>query len=236
VDTLMMESTYAKKEHPPRKEAERLLMEHIYETLESGGNALLPAFALGRTQELISLIRHYDREIPVFVDGMGRKITQIYMDHPKYLRDPESFKKAVRSVRMVQSIGDKKAALREPSVIISTAGMMNGGPMLNYMFNANSDSKLIFTGYSVEGTNGWYLMNNGTIMQGGQELSVDMPVEYFDLSAHAGRTDLLNFIKRANPEKILLVHGDKPEDFAKELEEEHGFRAIAPLPGERVML
>jgi putative mRNA 3-end processing factor len=65
---------------------------------------------------------------------------------------------------------------------------------------------------------------------------VDLPVEYLDLSAHAGRTDLLKFIKKANPEKLLLVHGDNPQEFAKEMKEEHGFDALAPLPGERVML
>ncbi len=236
VDVLMIESTYAKKEHPPRREAEEKFMKSVYETLENGGNVLLPAFALGRTQELIALLRTYDREIPVFVDGMGREISRIYMQYPKYLKDADGFKKAVRSVNIVQSIPDKKAALREPSVIVSTAGMLNGGPMLNYIFNANSESKIIFTGYCVEGTNGWMLQNNGNIVKDGQELAVDLPVEYLDLSAHAGRSDLLRFIKTANPEKVLLVHGDKPEDFAYELEQDHGFKSIAPLPGERVML
>ncbi|MCI0503936.1 MBL fold metallo-hydrolase [Candidatus Micrarchaeota archaeon] len=236
VDTLMIESTYAKREHPPRREAEEKFMATVYETLENGGNVLLPAFALGRTQELIALLRSYDREIPIFVDGMGREMARIYMQYPKYLKDADNFRKAVRSVTLVQSIPDKKAALREPSVIISTAGMLNGGPMLNYIFNANSESRIIFTGYCVEGTNGWMLQNNGNIVKDGQELAVDLPVDYLDLSAHAGRSDLLRFIKKANPEKILLVHGDKPEDFAKELEEDHGFRSVAPLPGERVML
>jgi len=236
VDVLMIETTYAKREHPPRKEAEKKLMQEIYETLENGGNVLLPAFALGRTQELIALIRHYDRDIPVFVDGMGRELTRIYLQYPKYIKDADSFRKAVRSVNIVQGIPDKKAATRDPSVIISSAGMLNGGPMLNYLFNTNSESKVIFTGYSVEGTNGWMLQEKGSIMRDGQELSVDLPVEYIDFSAHAGRSDILNFIKHANPERILLIHGDKPEDFAKELEEEHGFKAAAPLPGERVML
>ncbi|MEW6035733.1 MAG: MBL fold metallo-hydrolase [Candidatus Micrarchaeota archaeon] len=236
VDILVMESTYSKREHPPRKEIEEKLMEEIYETLEGGGNALLPSFALGRTQELVALIRAYDKEVPVFVDGMGRDITKVYLQYPKYIRDAESFRKAVRSVTMVGSVADKKAATREPSVIISSAGMMNGGPILNYMFNANSDSKLIFTGYCVEGTNGWLLQNKGCIMKDDQELQIDLPVEYLDFSAHAGRSDILSFIKKANPERILLVHGDKPEEFAQELGEEHGFDALAPLPGERVML
>jgi putative mRNA 3-end processing factor len=236
VDVLMIESTYAKREHPPRKQLEETLMEHIYETTENGGTVILPSFALGRTQELMGLIRHYDQEVPVFVDGMGRDITRIYLQYPQYIRDAQAFRKAVRSVTMVQSIADKRAATREPGVIITSAGMMNGGPVLNYLFNANSDSKVIFTGYCVEGTNGWLLQNKGFIMKDGQELTIDLPVEYLDFSAHAGRKDILDFIKHANPEKVLLVHGDKPEEFAAELKEEHGYDALAPLPGERVML
>jgi putative mRNA 3-end processing factor len=234
VDVLMMESTYAFRDHPPRKETENKLMEEIYETIENGGNVLLPSFALGRTQELISLIRDHDEDIPVFVDGMGRDICSIYLKHPKYIRDAKEFRDKVRSVNLVQGIEDKKRAVREPSVIISSSGMMNGGPVLNYLFNVNTESKLIFTGYCVEGTNGWTLQNKGYITKDGQELTVDLPVEYMDLSAHAGRAELLEFIKRANPQKVVLVHGDKPEEFAKELKETYGYDAIAPLPGERV--
>lgn len=234
VDILMIESTYAKREHPNRKKLEKKFMNEVYETLEDGGNVLLPSFALGRTQELIALIRHYDREMPVFVDGMGREITKIYLKYPKYIRDADSFKKQARSVTMVGSIGDKKIATRKPSVIISSAGMMNGGPVINYLFNLNSRSKVIFTGYCVEGTNGWKLQNKGYITKNEEDLQVDLPVEYLDFSAHAGRSDILNFIKKANPEKILLVHGDKPEEFAQELKEE-GHDALAPLPGERVI-
>ena len=236
VDVLVMETTYAKREHPPRKETEEKLMEHIYDAVESGGNALLPSFALGRTQELISLVRHYDKDIPVFVDGMGRALTKLYMQYPKYIKDPEHFKKAVRSVQMIEHPRERRDVLREPSVVISSAGMLNGGPMLSYLFNANTESKLLFTGYCVEGTNGWLLQNKGTLMKDEEELDVDIPVEYLDLSAHAGRAGIMDFIKTANPEKIVLVHGDMPEDFALELREEHGYDAVAPLPGERIML
>lgn len=236
VDTLMIESTYATREHPPRKELERRFMEEIHETLDNGGNVLLPSFALGRTQELIATIRKHDRDVPVFVDGMGREVTKVYMKYPKYIRDAAGFRKAVRSVSLVEDMGGRKAATREPSVIIATSGMMNGGPILSYLFNVNSQSKLIFTGYCVEGTNGWTLQNKGHITKDGQELQVDLPVEYMDFSAHAGRSDLLEFIKHANPGKVLLVHGDAPQDFAEELRERHGFDALAPLPGERVAL
>ncbi|MBD3210634.1 MBL fold metallo-hydrolase [Candidatus Micrarchaeota archaeon] len=232
-DVLVMETTYALKDHPPRKETETKLMQEIYETIDNGGNALLPSFALGRTQELIALIRSYDPEIPVFVDGMGRELTRIYLKHPKYIKDPKAFRKAVRSVNIVESIADKKRASNTPCAIIAGAGMMNGGTILNYLFHANSQSKVIFTGYCIEGTNGWLLQNKGYIMQDDQELHVDLPVEYLDLSAHAGRKDIMKFIETANPEKIVLVHGDQPKKFAEELKEE-GYDAVAPLPGERI--
>jgi len=236
VDVLILESTYANREHPDRKKTEQTIADHIHETIDNGGNVLFPAFSVGRTQELISLVRHYDRHVPVFVDGMGREATRIYMKYPNYMRDAKRFRKAINSVTMVSGIPDKRAATRDPSVIISSAGMMNGGPVLNYMFHTNPQSKLIFTGYSVEETNAWYLQNKGYIIKDGQELSVDLPWEYLDLSAHAGRTDLLNFIKHANPEKIILVHGDNPGGFADELVENFGYDAIAPKVGDKIRL
>jgi len=236
VDVLVMETTYALRDHPPRRETEAKLMQEIYETIDDGGNALLPAFALGRTQELIALIRNYDEEIPVFVDGMGRELTRIYLKYPEYLKDAKSFRKAVRSVNIVESIADKKKASGTPSVIIAGAGMMHGGAILNYLYHANAQSKIIFTGYCIEGSNGWLLINKGYIMKDENELHVDLPVEYLDLSAHAGRKDILKFIDKANPEKVVLVHGDSPDKFAKELEEEHGYDAVAPKLGDRITL
>lgn len=232
VDVLVTETTYANREHPNRKKTEQTIMEHIHETIDNGGNVLLPSFAVGRTQELISLIRNYDAEVPVYVDGMGREITRIYMKYRDYIRDAKKFRNAVKAVNLVSGIPDKKAATRDPSVIISSAGMMNGGPILNYLFHANSRSKIIFTGYCVEDTNGWSLQNKGFIVKDRQELYVDLPWEYLDLSAHAGRADLLNFIKHANPEKIVLVHGDSTESFAADLRENFGYDAIAPRTGE----
>lgn len=234
VDVIMMESTYAKKEHPPRKETEQNFMDDIEETIDNGGNVLLPAFGLGRTQELLSVIRHYNRDIPVYIDGMGRELTKVYIRYGKYVKDVKKLTRAAESVKMVGSIEDKKEATRHPSVIISTAGMLNGGPALNYLFNMNNKSKIIFTGYCVEGTNGWKLQKHGHITQNGEDLYVDLPVEYYNFSAHAGRSDILKMIKKANPEKVLLVHGDNPQEFARELNEELGFSALAPLPGEKV--
>ncbi|NYZ77309.1 MBL fold metallo-hydrolase [Candidatus Micrarchaeota archaeon] len=236
VDALIIESTYGNRDHPPRKELENQLIAEIRETVESGGTVLLPAFSLGRTQELISVIRKYDRSVPLFVDGMGKELSRIYLKYPGYLKDAKEFRKALQSVTLVSSIPDRKRATQIPGVIVTSAGMMSGGPVLNYLFNVNSESKVIFTGYCVEGTNGWKLLNEDHITKDGQDLVVDLPVEYLDFSAHAGKSDLLKFIQAANPEKVILVHGDKPELFAEELARDFGFDAIAPLLGERIEL
>ncbi len=234
VDTLIIESTYYEREHPPRKELEEQLMEEIYETLENGGNVLLPSFALGRTQELISVIRSHDYDIPVYVDGMGRDMTHIYLKYKNYIKNPREFSRIVKSVNFVEGIPDKKEAVDYPSVIISSAGMMNGGPILNYLLHANHKSKIIFTGYCVEESNGWLLQNKGYIIKDEVELHVDLPWKYLDFSAHAGRSDILNFIKHANPEKIILVHGDNTKKFAQELRESFGYEVYAPEPGEHL--
>jgi putative mRNA 3-end processing factor len=236
VDALILETTYAYREHPPRAEAEKMLISHIEETIADGGTALLPAFSLGRTQELIALVRSFNKDVPIFVDGMGRKMTRIYMRYPKYIKNPNEFKRAVRSVKLVEGPYDRREATERPAVIITSAGMMSGGPVLGYISNVNSHSKVIFTGFCIEESNGWKLLNKGFITMDERDLEVDLPVEYIDLSAHAGRNDLLNFIKWSNPEKIVLVHGDECERFANELCDDFGYDAIAPKIGDQIEL
>lgn len=234
VDVLIIESTYADKDHPPRKEIEQQMADEIKETIDQGGNVLLPSFALGRTQEMISIVRKYHKHVPVFVDGMGRELTKIYLKYSKYIKDAKTFRKDVKSVRLIGGMRDRIMATREPSVIISSAGMLNGGPALRYLFNLNNRSKVIFTGYCMEDTNGWKLQNEGYVTKGEEDLYLELPIEYLDFSAHGGRKDLLEFINKANPDKVVLVHGDNPEVFAEELREGYGYDAIAPILGERI--
>ena len=236
IDVLIIESTYAMREHPTRRKLEERFMEEIRETIEAGGNVLLPAFALGITQELLPMIRKHFRDIPFFVDGMGKEITKIYLNYQKYLKDAKQLKKAVKSVNMVREPWQRREATKQPGIILTSAGMMSGGPVLNYIQRLLPESKVIFTGYNIEGTNGWKLLNNGEITINGKDLKIDLPVEYLDFSAHAGRNEILNFIKHANPEKIVLVHGDDTKAFEKELREDFGYDAIAPVLGDRVVL
>lgn len=235
VDVLVIESTYSAREHPERKELEKKLAKDIAKIIDGGGNALFPAFAVGRTQELISIIRAHNKGVPIFVEGMGNAVTQIYLKNPGYIRDAEEFEEHVRSVIFVQGREDRMDATSMPSVIISTAGMLQGGPALQYMLNLMPGSKIYFTGYNVEGTNGWRMMKENRILLEGNLLEVDIPWEYYDFSAHAGKADLLEFIHKAEPEKIVLNHGDRIPAFAEELRGE-GYDVYAPCNGETIEL
>ena len=235
IDYLILESTYSNREHPSRDENEHKLIQTIEDTIDEGGTVLLPAFAVGRSQELISILHAHLRGIPVFLDGMSKAVTQIYLKNGEYINDPAKFSEDASSVVFVEGPRDRRDATSEPSVIVSTAGMMEGGPALSYLQNLNPQSRIIFTGYNVHGTNGWRLLSEGKVMLDGYELEVTVPAEYIDFSAHAGRSGLINFAKKANPEKIILNHGDNTVAFAEELKE-MGFDAVAPKNSEVIEL
>lgn len=236
VNAVIIDSTYAKQEHPDRRQAERKIADEISETLKQGGTALFPAFSLGRTQELIRVVRAYHKDVKIFVDGMGKDISNIYLKHPRYIQDANGFRKEVQSTYFIRGPRDRKRAVEEPAVIISSAGMMEGGPILRYLMSVSPESRVIFTGYVVEGTNGWKLQNEGYVTIEGENMDVDLPTEFVDLSAHAGRNDILNFIKWANPEKVVVVHSDCAKEFEQELRDSFGYDAIAPAVGDIVEL
>ncbi|MCX6774439.1 MAG: MBL fold metallo-hydrolase [Candidatus Micrarchaeota archaeon] len=233
-DIVITEGTYWEKDHQPRKEAEMMLMDHIHETLDNGGNVLIPAFAIGRTQEMITIIKKYDKNIPVYVDGMGKQITKIYDKYPNYLKDFESFASAVDQCKLVEGSRARKKASNQGNVIVSTAGMLEGGPALQYINQMPPNSKIILTGFQVEGSNGRYLLDDGKIKNemGTGFLNVDIEVEYIDFSAHAGKSELIDFVKRTNAQKVVVVHSDHAKEFAQNLKDEEGMDAVSIKSGE----
>ena len=152
-DTLLLESTYFGEDHVPRKETEERFIESVLETLENGGTALIPAFAIGRTQEILMLLDAHG--IRSYVDGMGRDVYKILQKYPEYLRNPELLDRAFGRATSVKN-KKRDSVLKEPSVVVTTAGMLNGGPILYYLSKLYKDpkSKILLTGYQVEGTNG----------------------------------------------------------------------------------
>lgn len=244
-DALIIESTYAKRQHPPRRQTERKIIDIVKKTLNDGGHVLFPTFAVGRTQELAMVLSDYQINAPMFIDGMGETASEITLSYPRYLKNPGKLANALENLTPVGK--DKKKVLKEPSVIIATSGMLEGGPAISYLLALNEmkkqediDSSVILTGYCVEGTGGWLLQNKQMIKikprrKGGSEkhVPINLSVFYEPLSAHAGRDELFTFIEKVNPSKVICVHGDNCEEFAAELVE-NGFDAVAPEIGDSI--
>ncbi|WP_407356844.1 MBL fold metallo-hydrolase [Methanolobus sp. WCC5] len=237
-DILITESTYFGDEHPPRREVEKQFIDSVSDTLDIGGSVIVPAFAIGRTQEILMLLDAHG--IRAHVDGMGVQAYRIMAKHPEYIRNPTHLKRAFDNATMVN--GHKRDSMRlESTVIVTTAGMLNGGPVLYYINKLYRDpkSKIILTGYQVEGTNGRMAMDTGNIENDGVIQHLKPKVEQYDFSAHSGDRELKEMVKDfcdRGTEYVFTMHGDDCEGFADWVKEETGVQAFAPQLGERFSL
>jgi putative mRNA 3-end processing factor len=230
---LVIESTYSDREHPSRKSQEKELVKIVEETLSKDGIAVISAFAVGRAQEVLLILDKYGIDYPLYLDGMAKNATTIINRHRRLLHEPSSLDTALEKVRYVKP-RMRKRLLQQPGVVVTTSGMLNGGPVVQYIKALHADERcsLLLTGWQLEGTPGKVLLEAGRFVAEGLDLEVRMRVKRLDLSAHVGKSGLFDFIKRLAPEKVFCIHGDHTEEFAAELREK-GFDAVAPLANSR---
>lgn len=230
-DILFLEGTYAGREHPDRKELEQSFLAKVDEVVSRGGIAVVPAFAVARSQEVALVLRNAGYN--VWYDGMGKKFSKIFLQHPKNLRSADELKKAMNAVNLVHSDHGRKLALKS-EVILTSSGMMDGGPIMSYMNKLKNDPKsaVLLTGYQVEGTNSKLLMDKGKMNFYGVIENVECEVNYFDFSAHAGHSELVQFAKQCKPEKIILFHSDNREPLVEPLQD---FAEVYTPPNEEII-
>lgn len=243
IDVLIIESTYGNQNHPDRKQLEREFLNKVQETIERGGTAIIPAFAVDRSQEAILMLNNLELDNPIYFDGLGTKITRIMLNqHPKYLRNHKKLKRAFSNTYVVENenrhyvIKDLK---ENGGVVVSTAGMLNGGPVIKYISNFWDDPKssLIFTGYQVKNTAGRILLETGKLPIGGMLIEPKFEISFYEFSAHAGMDELRTVVKNVNPEKLIIQHGDEePINVFKEWAIEEGFNTYAPKLGDMMKI
>jgi putative mRNA 3-end processing factor len=235
-DAVLCESTYSDVERPARQRVEREFAQSVSQTLHEGGTVVVPAFAVGRTQEAMLVCAAHD--IDCYVDGMGVAVTERFKQTPEFLRDADAFQRACGHARFVDAgtrNGQRKRIADQPTVIVTTAGMLSGGPAMTYVpaIADNPQNLVAFTGYQVAGTPGRDLLDTGSAEIDGRHMRVAAQVERFDFSAHADRDGLRAFLRPYRDSRVLVNHGDRCPAFAAELRDE-GFDASAPELGETV--
>lgn len=237
VDVLITESTYSQENHPDREELEEKFVSRVRERLKKNGVVLVPAFAIGRSQELLLILRKYGIDAPIYLDGMAVEATKKILRYPEFLRSPKELKRAYHDAKTLGSDKERKEALDGPSVIVTTAGMLGGGPFAYYIKEIYDEENcsILLTGYQVEDTAGRKLLKTGIYKPEDLQLDVKCHYELFDFSAHSGRDELFDFVEKVNPGRVIPVHGDENKKFAEELEE-RGYEAKAPKKGEEITI
>jgi putative mRNA 3-end processing factor len=233
-DVVICESTYSDVDHEPRAEVERGFADAVRETLYEGGTVVVPAFAIGRTQEMLMVCEAHD--LPCYVDGMGKELTRMLQHHPAFLRDPDAFGRAVGNARFVTGRdGQRKRIADDNTVVVTTSGMLSGGPAMTYVpeIRGHPKNRILFSGYQVEGTPGRELLETGSAEIDGRVMRVAARTERFDFSAHADHGGLRSFLDAYTDARVLVNHGDRCEAFAEELRAD-GYDAHAPELGESV--
>ncbi|MFB6354707.1 MAG: MBL fold metallo-hydrolase [Halobacteriales archaeon] len=235
-DVVVTESTYADTLHEDRDTLEERFVESCRTTLWEGGTVVVPAFAIGRTQEVMCILEAYD--VPCYVDGLGQRVTSLFRRHPEFLRDPEALRRAKSHARYVTGRDGQRERIAEGgNVIVTTSGMLSGGPAMTYVpaIRTHPVNKIALTGFQVEGTPGRELLDTGSAEIDGQVIPVSAQVEQYDFSAHADRDGLRQFLESYRDAEVLAVHGDQCGDFADDLAAD-GFAARAPAVGDTVVV
>lgn len=264
IESLVMESTYGGHEdvQPSRNQAEKELIKTIYRTLERGGKILIPVFAVGRAQELMIVLDEYIRhgiidEVPIHIDGMIWEATAIHTARPEYLskdlrdqifhmgRNPfisEVFNK-------VNGIEERRDIVEgEPSIILSTSGMLTGGNSVEYFKWLCEDQRntLVFVGYQAEGSLGRRLQKGWKeipLKDEGKTIvhNVKMEIKTIEgFSGHSDRKQLMDYVRRISPkpEKIMICHGDnyKTLDLASSIYRQFKIETKTPMNLETIRI
>ena len=257
-DYVIMESTYGDRSHGPKPDYVPELAKIIQETLDRGGNLVIPSFAVGRTQEMLYFIReikaehlvHGHGEFPVYVDSpLAVEATNIFRDHQKECYDSDAAALLAQGINPILFPGlklsitsDESKAINfneTPKVIISASGMCDAGRIKHHLKHNlwRQESTVLFVGYQAVGTLGRALIGGAKEVKLFQEeVHVNAHIIQFPgMSGHADQEGLLKWAGslRAKPDRVFVTHGEDKvtEIFAEKLWDEFRYPAMAPFSG-----
>jgi Cft2 family RNA processing exonuclease len=229
-DVIVMESTYGDRTHiKKRKEEERNLAQSVGDVITGKGSVLIPAFAVGRSQEVILILKNYQKNnliprFPIYIDGMVRSVCDIY-ESMSFLLAPQLQRYVKNSRRplffdteegIFKVTGKKMRDVipgEKPCCIISSSGMLTGGPSPLYAKKLiqKEENAILLTGYQDEESPGRKLLNlnQGELIEiEGEKITARCRVAQYNLSAHADSNQINQIISYLNPRSVILVHGN----------------------------
>lgn len=257
-DYVVIESTYGDRLHGERRDYVEALSHIIQDTMDRGGNLVIPAFAVGRTQELLYLIRIIKErglvkghgDFPVYLDSpLAIEATQIYGEELTEFFDDETLELLARGVdpinfsnlRLSVTAEDSIAINhdKEPKVIISASGMCEAGRIRHHLKHNlwRRESTVLFVGYQSEGTLGRIILDGARrVKLFGEEIAVNAQIRRLEaISSHADRDMLLSWLEGFDkrPRQIFINHGadNVCDGFAALIESRLGISATAPYNG-----
>lgn len=255
-DFVVMESTYGDRYHDAEVDYVGELAKITQETFEKGGNVVIPAFAVGRTQEMLYYFRKIKEEklvkgfehFQVYVDSpLAVEATQIFNTNTECCFDEEAMQLVNRGINPLQFPGlllsissdDSKAINfdNKPKVIISASGMCEAGRIRHHLKHNlwRKSSTIVFVGYQANGTLGRALLEGATeVKLFGETIDVEANITKLEgVSGHADKAGLIRWARafKNPPKRVFVVHGEDEtcENFAKTLSDEYGMDAVAPF-------
>ena len=257
-DYVVVESTYGDRLHGPRPDYVGQLSAILRDTFQRGGNVVIPSFAIGRTQELLYLIRNIKEQgllgqhgdFTVYVDSpLAVEATRIYSAGLTDYYDQETLDLLARGIDPICFPGlqlsvtaDQSKLINEdrtPKVILSASGMCEAGRIRHHLKHNlwRTDSTVLFVGYQSEGTIGRKLIDGADFVRiFGEEIAVKARIATLDgISGHADRDMLTDWLsKTAAPKRVFVNHGDDEvcDSFAAHVEQTLGYAAVAPFSGD----
>ena len=234
VDILFIEGTYGGRNHADQELELSRFIDNVIRVTDNGGTILIPAFANGRTQDMMMRLHQNCPELDVHIDGMGKRITKLHLEHNQFLRNPSALNDAWNWSKRVSSKSDRKKAL-EADVIISTSGMLQGGPAIWYLnrLRHNMENEIFFTGYQAKDTGGRKLQTKSRLDIFGKEVNIPLNWEKFSFSTHAGHKEITEFVYSCDPQDVIIYHTD-PNNSRPHLVEElesNGINTHSPENG-----
>lgn len=258
-DLVFMESTYGDRDHRSLEDTLEEAKEIIINAVEHNGKILIPAFAVGRTQQIIYHVSAMFRNkivdpFPIYIDSpMAIKATKIYAAHPelfdeeaKHLAKSGLLNLDIHHVKTSETADESKALnhMEGTMMVIAGSGMCHAGRILHHLRNHlnNPNTTVIIVGYQGYGTLGRRLVEGEkTVKIFGQEFEVQANIHSLGgFSAHAGQTDLLKWFECVAPAKprVVLTHGESKGrvPLAKIIEERYGLKPELPEYGDVIEL